>query len=244
MSVIQTIRDKYARVMAIAIALSLLGFIVMDAFSGRSNLFGGSSTTIGSINGEKIEYMDFARKVDAEVKSREANNQGGNDNTMQAVEAVWNQEVETALLKAEVERLGLKVTDKEVNDWLFGDNPPQDLAQNFPDRAAIQQYFISLRNQSAEVKAQTAQYLESLEFRRLYDKYMSLISNSVYFPKWFIEKQNADAALMARASYVNIPYAVISDTAVSVSADEIRDYMNDHKKEFELKEETRSVNYV
>ena len=65
MSVIQQIRDKYARVAVVAIAVSLLGFILMDAFSGRSSL-GGNSTTIGKINGKEIDYIDFERKVKAQ----------------------------------------------------------------------------------------------------------------------------------------------------------------------------------
>ena len=35
MSVIQKIRDKYAAVVIAVIALSLVGFILMDAFVGR-----------------------------------------------------------------------------------------------------------------------------------------------------------------------------------------------------------------
>ena len=59
MSVIQSIRDKYARWAVVAIVLSLLGFILMDAFAGRSNIFGGSSTTIGTVNCKKLEVQDF-----------------------------------------------------------------------------------------------------------------------------------------------------------------------------------------
>ena len=36
MSIIQKIRDKYARIAVIAIALALLGFILMDAFVSRN----------------------------------------------------------------------------------------------------------------------------------------------------------------------------------------------------------------
>ena len=66
MSVIQNIRDKYAKVAVIAIALALLGFIMMDAFSGGGNPFEGNATTLGSINGKKIDYVDFANKVKAQ----------------------------------------------------------------------------------------------------------------------------------------------------------------------------------
>ena len=63
MSVIQNIRDKYARWAVIAIALSLLGFILMDAFAGRTGLFsGGGSNSVGKINGKSIEYQEFAKQ--------------------------------------------------------------------------------------------------------------------------------------------------------------------------------------
>ena len=63
MSVIQKIRDKYARWAVVAIALSLLGFIMMDAFASRTSLFGGNSTTLGRINKEKIKVQDFVPVV-------------------------------------------------------------------------------------------------------------------------------------------------------------------------------------
>ena len=76
MSVIQKIRDKYARWAVVAIALSLLGFIMMDAFAGRGSIFSGQSTTVGKINGKKIDYQDFAKKVEATEKFQR-DQQGG-----------------------------------------------------------------------------------------------------------------------------------------------------------------------
>jgi peptidyl-prolyl cis-trans isomerase D len=71
-----------------------------------------------------------------------------------------------------------------------------------------------------------------------------LLSNSTYFPKWFLEKQNVDNSLIARASYVTAPYTSIVDSTVKVSDNEIQKYISDHKKEFEQKQETRSISYV
>ncbi len=67
MSVIQSIRDKYARWAVVAIALALLGFILMDAFAG-GNVFGGNSTTIGKVNGKEIDYIDFEKKIKVQVE--------------------------------------------------------------------------------------------------------------------------------------------------------------------------------
>src|ERR687889_656107 len=104
MSVIQKIRDKYARVAVIAIAISLLGFIMMDAFSGRSNLFGGNSTLLGKVNGKKIDYIDFSRKVKIQEEQRQQQGYPMDDAARQQVmEAVWNQEVSKTILDDEIQ---------------------------------------------------------------------------------------------------------------------------------------------
>lgn len=69
MSVIQKIRDKYARWAVIAIALSLLGFILMDAFAGRTGLFSDRPTnSLGKVNGTAIDRMQFEEKLEAVEK--------------------------------------------------------------------------------------------------------------------------------------------------------------------------------
>ena len=253
MSVIQNIRDKYAKIAVIAIALALLGFIMMDAFSGGGNPFGGNSTTLGSINGKKIDYVDFANKVKAQEDMAQQQGYEVNDATrQQIIESVWNTEVNQTLLNEEVEELGLTVGHKELNDMLFGSNPPADLKQGFTDPATgqfdalkAQQYFNDLRKSGTpEQKAQMNQYLESLETQRLAEKYTSLMSNSVYYAKWFLEKQNLDNSLIGTVSYVGVPYTSVSDSAVKVTDDEIKAYLNERKDEFAQKEETRSISYI
>src|SRR5688572_23194288 len=129
MSVIQSIRDKYARWAVVAIALALLGFIMMDAFASRSSIFGGNSTTLGSVNGKKIEVQEFEQKVKSQEDYMQRQGYAGSETRFQAIENAWNQEVEQALLEEEFERLGMAVGKKELNDILFGANPPADIKQ-------------------------------------------------------------------------------------------------------------------
>ena len=64
MSIIQTIRERGAVIVIAIIALSLIGFILMDSRSGTGKMFGGgNTTTVGSVNGDKIELSDFNDKV-------------------------------------------------------------------------------------------------------------------------------------------------------------------------------------
>ncbi|MFN2439322.1 MAG: peptidylprolyl isomerase [Chitinophagaceae bacterium] len=252
MSVIQNIRDKYARWAVAAIVISLLGFILMDAFAGRSS-FGSSSTTIGKVNGRKIDLIDFDRKV--KMQEEMAQQQGydmGEAGRQQVIESVWNGEVTETLMQEEFEELGITAGNKEINDLLFGSNPPPDLKQRFTDEAtgqynaiAAQQFINGVkRSGKPEDKAQLVNYINSLEINRKMEKYTSLLNNSIYYPKWFIEKQMADNSLIGKASYVSIPYSSISDSLIKLSDDEIKKYINDHKEDFEQKDETRSISYV
>ena len=250
MSVIQDIRDKYARWAVIAIAVALLGFILMDALAGRGSIFGNRNTNVGKINGKSIDYQQFAFKV--QDYEKRLGPQAGENRTEQAVNDVWNQEVGTTLLSAEFEKLGLGVSDKELRDILYGANPPEDLRQGFTDPntgvynavQAQQQISQISKSGSPEQKQQLQDYLGVLENQRLMEKYNALLMGAVYIPKWFIEKQNVDNGLVATVSYVSVPYSSIADSTVKISDGEIENYMKAHQKDFEQKEESRSLNYV
>ncbi|HEX2607806.1 MAG TPA: peptidylprolyl isomerase [Flavisolibacter sp.] len=254
MSVIQKIRDKYARWAVIAIAVSLLGFILMDAFAGRTGMFGsGRNNAVGKINGTKINYTDFAKKVEAaEAYQKNQGYEVGEANRQQIVETVWEQEISNVLMEDQYEDLGLEVSEKELKDILFGANPPQDIKQAFTDpqtgvfnAVRAQQEINNLRKKGDPAQQeQFNQYFEALKKDRMMSKYTTLLMNTIHFPKWFLEKRNADNSLMARVSYVSVPYATISDSSVKVSDKDLEDYISAHKKDFEQKEETRGISYV
>lgn len=253
MSVIQQIRDKYARWAVVAIAVSLLGFILMDAFAGRSGGMSSNSTTIGAINGKKVDYIDFERKVKGqEDMARQQGYDMGDASRQQVIESVWNGEITQNIMQSEFDKLGMSVGKKELNDMLFGANPPADLKQRFSDPntgmynpAAAQQFINNIKKSGKpEDKAQINEYLANLEFNKLMEKYSTMLANTAYFPKWFLEKQNADNALIGKITYVNVPYTTISDSTVKISESEIKNYIGEHKKDFEQKEETRSISYV
>ncbi|HET7898979.1 MAG TPA: peptidylprolyl isomerase, partial [Flavisolibacter sp.] len=86
--------------------------------------------------------------------------------------------------------------------------------------------------------------IDYIEKQQLLNKYNALLLNSVYIPKWFLEKRNADMSQTANAAFVSVPYTTVSDSTVKVSDAEINDYVKAHKDQFEQKEESRSVSYV
>src|SRR5688572_28833919 len=109
MSVIQKIQEKYAKLMAIIIAVALIIFVVMLAFENGGTLFrGGPSNVVGRVNGQAITVEGFQAKI--EQQEAFMRNQGygsGAAATRQAIDATWNQEVSRLLITSEVKKLGL-----------------------------------------------------------------------------------------------------------------------------------------
>jgi peptidyl-prolyl cis-trans isomerase D len=255
MSIIQRIREKGALISAIIIGLSLLGFILMDALSGRANLFDGSSNNIGSVNGESIKYNEFNLAYNATIEQYKAQGYTGDQASEQALQQAWTQEVNDRLLEDEYEALGLSVSDAEFNDFLFV-NPPADLKQQFTDslgRYNASQLQARLKELKAykgndpkmlEQKIGVDQYLTQLRKQRLDEKYQAIFSSTIYVPKWMVEKRIAEASLIGNVSYVAVPYTTISDSAVKVTDEEIRSHMEKNKKDFKQEQESRTISYV
>ena len=252
MSIIQTIRDKGARIAVVLIALSLVGFILMDAFTGRSRLFsGGNSTTLGKVNGKEIDQREFAKKIAAQEQGQQLGEAG----RQRLIGQLWNQEVNQVLLKQEYEKLGLTVGQKELTDMLYGAEPHQYAKQFFYgdpnattyDRNQVQQIISQVKKgKNAEQKTQLNQFLDILQNARLTDKYTNLVAGTIHYAKWVLEKTNIDNSLMAKISFVNIPYSVIPESTkgVAVTDKEISDYIDKHKDRFKVDEETRTIEYV
>jgi peptidyl-prolyl cis-trans isomerase D len=266
MSILQTIRDRAAWLVFGLIALSLIGFLLMDAFVGRSRLFGNRSTVVGTINGQKVEYDDFERQVSSQEERYKAQGYPVNDAMQQNIrDEVWRQMVEDALLSNDYTKLGLDVSDKEINDMLVGSDPIPDVRRAFTDpktglfdaQAAAAQInqlrSVYKAGPKKGTNADNRQYEAAKSFfeesvpqiikMRLREKYTSLLANSSYVPKWMIEKTTADNSQLASISYVNTPYFTVPDSAVKITDGEIEDYVNQHKDQFK-QEESRSIAYV
>jgi len=252
MSIIQTIRDKAAWIIIGAIALALIAFIVQDAFQNR-NTFNNNNNTLGSVDGTDIDAVAFETRYKQVEEQYQAQGYPINEGMREGIrDQIWNEYVQDALLVKRYKNLGIQVSDKELADILYGANPPQDLRQQFTDEktgqynaTAAYQQIQTLRKQktSAAYKSFFGEYLPSLAKNRQKEKYLSLIANSSYIPKWLVEKMNSDNSQQASISFVSVPYTSISDSIVKVTDDEIKKYISDRKEGFK-QEKARGIEYV
>jgi peptidyl-prolyl cis-trans isomerase D len=261
MSIIQKIRDKAAWLVFGLIAVSLIGFLLMDARSIGGRAAASTSGTIGQVNGEKLEYADFQKQVSE--REDQYKNQGYpvNDMLSQNIrEEVWKQFEENAVLLTEYQKLGLEVSDKELNDMLVGPNAVPEIKKAFTDpntgmfdaqqaASRINQlrtiYKSNRKSDQNYAMAQNffEQALPQFIKLRQREKYISLLAQSSYVPKWMIEKTNADNSQIASVNFVKIPYKTITDSTVKISDADIQTYLDNHKDQF-TQEESRSISYI
>lgn len=250
-SIIQNIRDKYARIAVVAIALSLLGFILMDALNNRTGGFlNRRSNKMGSVNGVAIKADDFEKKVSIQEENMRANNQSMSTlQREQMRESIWNNEVEKAVMTGEFEKLGFRIGKKEINDIILN-NPTENLymmaggQQGAYNGQGVQQYIAERRKSKVESEIlQVNELSNQIVYDRKMEKYKNIMISTVSYPKWFFEKQNADRGAMAKASYVAVPYDVIKDSTVTVTDAEINAYISKHKELYK-QPENRSIRYV
>jgi len=256
MSIIQTIRDKYAKWAVIGIALAIIGFLLMDASVGRSRLLSGlGKGSVGSVNGKKISVEDFNKKVQGAELNIEQSNPGTSSDAKrgQAVDAIWNQEVNKIILDAELSKLGITVAENERADMIAGEHPSPIAEQYLTQQGqpynglqALQTINQIKRGNNAEQKAQVSELLNYMERHRIEDKYNSIFYNSTNVPRWMAESEIADNSRIAKVSYVKVNYTDSlfgPDSSIKITDAEIEAYVNKHKKQFK-QSENRSISYV
>ena len=250
MSIIQTIREKGAVIVIALIAISLIGFILMDSMSSGRSIFGNNNTsTLGVVNGEKIDLNTFNDKV-KEVQQQYPD--AGSSQNNQIMESVWNQMVAERVVDDQFEKLGITFTPDEMSSIMFSNDAPQALKQAFTDKQtgqydieqAKQWWAQTKKNKNEEQRnAIISQVIDPMRLNSLYTKYTSLIAASMYQPKWLTKEMTQEKNQFANISYVAVPYSVISDSSLKVTDNDIQNYLDNHKAKYQ-QEAGRIISYV
>ena len=247
MQIIQNIRDKGSAIVIGVIALSLIGFIMMDSRTANSR--SGSSSSIGKINGEAIDSKTLLDKV-KQLEDQRGGRVSGAE-VYQLRQNAWDQIVTEKVLNSEFEKMGLVFSPKELSSILFSEDAPQTLKQAFTDKTTGQydiekakQWWIQAKKAKGDQRdAIESQIVEPLMLQTLATKYSSLLAASAYYPTWMQEKENVDNKSFADISYVAVPYNAISDSTVKISDQELLDYMGQHKNIYK-QDGGRIISYV
>ncbi|MGH2563996.1 MAG: peptidylprolyl isomerase, partial [Ginsengibacter sp.] len=176
----------------------------------------------------------------------------GTSQTDQIRQSTWDQMVAEKIVTEQFDDLGIAFTPKEMSSIMFSNDAPQQLKQAFTNKetgqydiAQAQQWWAqSKRTKNEEQRrAIESQVVEPMRLNSLYSKYTSMISASIYIPKWLSKEQEEEKSNFATISYVAVPYSLISDSTVKVTDDDIESYISKNKLRFK-QEGGRMISYV
>ena len=237
------------RSLAPAFIISVGALFVLFMVMSDSNVLealGGRANYIGKVDGEEISYQDFNNVL--ERQREQITKQNGEDlteeQTIQMRNQVWDAMVTQILLKREINKYGISVSDQEVKDIILGDNPPDFLKQNFIDstgqfnRQLYESALFDPRNKDVLIQAE-----EGVRQTRLNEKLQSLVFASVTVSEDEIRRDFIDQNTKISADYVLAPLFLFPDSSFKITDEDIKDYYNNNLDKFSVVAQ-RKVKYV
>jgi peptidyl-prolyl cis-trans isomerase D len=248
-----------------AILIGLVGaFLIMIVFEWGMNYVGmrggGHGETIGEVNGKKISYKEFSEFLRTASENQKAQTGKEPDDTQlsQLREQVWESMVTQELLNEQIRKLGVTVTDQELNDWVRGDNPPEDLRRNFVDstgnfRRDLYEQFLNNPNQFLRDPQGVDQtfgtkwlvgYEKNLRQRRLQEKLQSIVLASVRVAPGEVLQRYKDQNMRYQVFYALLDAnQLVKDNEVQVTDADLRSYYDENLDQFKF-EASRKLQYV
>ncbi|XLS28684.1 peptidylprolyl isomerase [Flavobacteriaceae bacterium M23B6Z8] len=240
MAILEKIRQR-SLILILVIGLALFAFVISDLF--RSQGFGSSKEIVGEVNGTDIKIDEF--RADVDQLSRQY---GPNVSNTQVVNQVWNQKLQKALYDEQFEELGLNIEKDQIINVVksnpqFASNPQFQNEAGLFDEGKFIEFLADLKASDpasfAQWQVQEQRLIQLAQQQMYFNMIRAGVGATFGEGKETYKMENDKVDI----KYVQVPYATIPDSTVTVSKKEIKTYIENHKSEFE-EEASRNINYV
>ena len=189
MGLMNYLRNRAGVVIVAFIGFAIFAFLLGDVINYGTPFWARHQNQVGSINGNAIDINEFNLQVDQTSEMFRQQMGGGTLNPQMrswAVQQVWSQYLNRALLEKEIEQVGLTVGQPELNDLVQGENPSMQIQQAFMnpqtgqfDRNQLNGFIAQVGSLPAghEAHGQWEALLQNVIDTRLAAKYTDLVNN-------------------------------------------------------------------
>lgn len=251
MSTLEQIRQRPVLIISI-LGVALLLFI-LTAVDRPGELF-TDSHTVAKVDGEKIDYLEFQKRVE---QQQEQMQQRGytNVDVAQVQEYVLQQMVNESLLKKEFERLGLTVTDNELSQAMLGATPSpyvQQMVQSMGIPSAQLLYEAAFNptksgvtpEQAPQFQSAWAELEKNTEEMMLQQKFMALFAGTLTANKLDAKALYEDNATTSTILYAKKDLSTLKDADFTPTDAEINDLYNQEKNRYRINEKQVVISYI
>ncbi len=253
MAVIGRIRKRVGLLIAF-VGISMLLFILGDLVTSNKGIMGRSSDVVGVINGEKIHYQEFEKKVDHLIENYKANTKNENidQNTTDMLrEQAWSLAVSENTLGKEYVKMGVSCSPEELFDQVAGKNPHAQVRQAFTDPKTgvfdpqtVVRFLKDLPNRDEVTQKQWGEFENAVREERIAQKYKDIIKNGLFVTTVEAKNNFIETSRTVSLKYVVQNYNTIPDSSVKPEESELKAYLNEHQSNYKQAETVRKIEYI
>lgn len=222
--------------------VTALAFVALMVFEWGMDITGqsaGSLGELGRVDGTPVMYEDWVtvrQNLYDQVQSSQDEPVTSQQNK-EIEEAAWEQLINQALIRNELARRGIVVTDDEVRQAAQF-NPPPEFRTNpafmTDGQFDLQKYQSFLSNPSLDnmlLLQLEAYYRDGLTQQKLYQQ----VTAGIYVPDAELWQRWKDNNEQVQVRFLSVnPNELTADEDVSVSEAEIEDYYDENREEFAI----------
>ena len=263
MAAIGKIRS-WGPVLATVIGLALFAFIAEEMFRSCEATSNEKRQQVGEVLGKKISVQDFQSLVDEYqevIKMTQGRDNLSEEELNQVKDQVWQQFVSNTVIESEAKKVGLTVTDEELQNVLKAGTNPMLMQTPFVNQQTGRfdaTQLTKFLNDYKKMQSQGGQQLE--QYDRIYkywkfmekmlrqnlltSKYQSLLSQCLLSnpvsAKMAFDQRNEESNIQLAV----LPYSSIKDSDVEPSDADLKSKYGDMKEMFRQFTESRDIKYV
>jgi len=243
-----TMRANMAAIM-IGLAVVFLLTMSVGGLVGGANIMdilaGKHPQAFTVVNGEEISYEDFARRLQQEQEAyRQRNGKAPDDRTLaRLTDQVWENMVTQTLLRQEVKRRGIKVSEDELR-YYFTENIHPVVRQYFTDDKGqfdYQKYQQAVSSPQAAgfFNAAREQVAEVVPIEKLQRRILATVhvSEGEVWSEFLRENTEMDL------EYLLVNSSSWKDNELDVTDEDVANYYDLHKDDYHAPE-TRELDYI
>lgn len=263
MAALGKIRSK-GGILVGAIGLALFAFLAGDAARSCDGIKGEARQQIGEILGKKISVQDYQKLIDEYQSAIKFTMQRDNltdQEVNQVNDQVWQQLVSNRVIEADAEKVGLTVTEKEIQNVLNEGTNPMLVQTPFVNQQtgrfdvnALKQFLDSYNKAKAAKSPQVEQmqaiydywlFVEkNLRAQLLGQKYQALLASCVLSNKAEAKMAFKDNNEESQIQLASLAYSTVKDADVKVTDDDLKAKYAELKPAFRQNVETRDIKFV
>ncbi len=232
------------------IGIAMLAFILTDLLSSQNPGGGNMDMSVGIIGDEELDYQNFEQRVQQDFESQRQSNPS--ITIAQVRNSVWNQLIRETIMASEYSALDLEVSSAELFDMIQGPSPYSSVKQAFSnpqtgefDRARLLQFLKEDINndETGQTKLQWLNFENAIKNERQNNKYNALVGNGFFVSDWQAQLDKKYQSEIRSVSYVQIPFSSIPDSLVTVTDEDLKNYIKENSQQYQ-QDASREVEYV